>query len=65
MLIEPATTNDAAEILVLQKLSYASEAEIFDDFGIQPLTQTLDELVREFATHTVFKAVSPGAPSCH
>jgi ribosomal protein S18 acetylase RimI-like enzyme len=60
MLIEQATTNDTAEILALQKLAYVSEAEIYDDFGIQPLTQTLDELVREFATHTVFKAVQDG-----
>lgn len=61
MHIEPATINDAAEILVLQKLVYVSEAEIYGDFSIQPLTQTLDELVAEFATHTVFKAVQQGS----
>lgn len=60
MLIEQAATIDAAEILALQKLAYVSEAEIYDDFDIQPMTQTLDELVREFASHTVFKAVQKG-----
>ncbi|KAF0214707.1 MAG: acetyltransferase (GNAT) family [Geobacteraceae bacterium] len=60
MKIEQATTNDAAEILALQKLAYVSEAEIYDDFSIQPLTQTLDNLVRELATHTTFKAVQEG-----
>ncbi len=60
MNIEQATTNDADEILALQKLAYVSEAEIYDDFGIQPLTQTLNDLAREFATHTVFKAVRDG-----
>ena len=44
MRIEQATTNDAAEILALQKLAYVSEAEIYDDFGIQPLTQTVETL---------------------
>lgn len=60
MTIEQATTNDAAEILALQKLAYVSEAEIYEDFGIQPLTQTLDDLLGEYATHTVFKAVQEG-----
>ena len=60
MLIEQATTNDAAEILALQKLAYVSESEIYDDFSIQPMTQTLDELVREFAFHTIFKTVQNG-----
>ncbi len=60
MTIEPATRNDAAEILALQRLAYVSEAEIYNDFGIQPLTQTLEGLEREFGTHSVFKAVRDG-----
>lgn len=60
MTIEPATINDAAEILALQRLAYVSEAEIYNDFGIQPLTQTLGDLVGEFGTHSVFKAVRDG-----
>ena len=60
MQIEPSTINDAAEILALQRLAYLSEAEIYNDFTIHPLTQTLAELVTEFSTHTVFKAVQQG-----
>jgi ribosomal protein S18 acetylase RimI-like enzyme len=60
MLIEQATADDAAEILALQKFAYVSEAEIYDDFGIQPMTQTLDELMGEFGTHAVFKALREG-----
>lgn len=43
---------------MLQKLAYRSEAEIHDDFSIQPLTQTMDDLLEEFRTHDVLKAVS-------
>ncbi len=60
MQVEPATINDLPEILDLQKLAYVSEAEIYGDYTIQPLTQTLDDLVEEFATHTLFKAVLDG-----
>jgi GNAT superfamily N-acetyltransferase len=56
MTIEQATAEDAAEILALQRLAYVSEAEIYGDFSIQPLTQTQENLLREFETHTIFKA---------
>lgn len=56
MRIELAKIEDAPEILALQKLAYRSEAEIYNDFSIPPLTQTLEELLGEFKTHTVFKA---------
>lgn len=35
---------DTIVIFELQKLTYQSEAELYDDFCIPPLTQTLDEL---------------------
>ena len=57
MKIEPAAIEDAADILALQKLAYQSEAELYNDFTIQPLMQTIEELEREFQTHTVFKAI--------
>ena len=60
MLIEQARTSDAPEILALQKLAYLSEAEINQDFTIPPLTQTLEEIEREFQTRTVLKAVLDG-----
>jgi len=57
MKIELATIEDAVEILALQKLAYRSEAEIYNDFSIQPLTQTLEEIESEFESHSVFKAI--------
>ena len=49
--------EDAAEILNLQYIAYHSEAELNDDFTIQPLTQTLDELIVEYRKGVVLKAV--------
>ena len=44
MMIERAKIEDAKEILDLQKLAYQSEAEIYNDYTIPPLTQTLEEM---------------------
>jgi predicted N-acetyltransferase YhbS len=49
--IASAGNIDAQKILELQRLSYQSEAGIYQDFTIPPLTQTLESLVAEFATH--------------
>lgn len=57
MMIETARIEDAPAILALQKMAYQGEAELYDDYSIQPLTQTLDEVFSEFQTHTVFKAM--------
>ena len=47
---------DAAEVLRLQYASYQSEAELNNDFTIQPLTQTLDEVLAEYRRGIVLKA---------
>jgi ribosomal protein S18 acetylase RimI-like enzyme len=54
--ISRADITDVAEILALQKLAYQSEAVIYDDWSIPPLTQTLDEIRREFAGTIFLKA---------
>lgn len=56
-----ATAADATEILALQKLAYLSEAELYGDFNIPPLTQTLDEIRAEFAKRIFLKAVEDGS----
>jgi ribosomal protein S18 acetylase RimI-like enzyme len=56
MKIEVATIQDAESILALQKLAYVSEAEIYNDFDIDPLTQTLDSLHRDFRKQVFLKA---------
>ena len=60
MNIEKATISDAEEILSLQKLAYVSEAEIYADFNIPPLVQTLEELKDDFENQFLLKAVING-----
>jgi ribosomal protein S18 acetylase RimI-like enzyme len=60
MEISPADIADAAEILDLQRLAYLSEAELYSDFSIPPLTQTLEELAASFSRNTILKAVEEG-----
>jgi len=59
-IVERATRKDAAAILGLQRLAYLSEARIYDDMSLLPLTQTLDSLRAEFADSVVLKAVADG-----
>ena len=54
-MILQATIKDAKEILKLQKLAYISEAKLFDNMKIQPLTETLEELEEEFNKGLVLK----------
>ena len=58
--IEPAVIADAAEILALQKTAYQSEAELYDDFTLTPLRQTLEELQKDFDDKVFLKAVMDG-----
>lgn len=57
MEILDATVADAPAIVKLQKLSYLSEAAIYNDFSIHPLTQTAEELIADFHLKTILKAV--------
>jgi GNAT superfamily N-acetyltransferase len=52
-----ANSEDAAEILALQKVAYQTEAELYEDWTIPPLTQTLSQIEAEFATKIFLKAV--------
>ena len=52
MKILPAVVDDAAEILALQKLAYASEAALYGDETLPPLMQSLEQLQAE---PTMFK----------
>jgi ribosomal protein S18 acetylase RimI-like enzyme len=60
MEIMRATVDDAEEILKLQKLAYQSEAARYDNYDIPPLTQTIEEVIYQFKTHTFLKAISSG-----
>lgn len=52
---------DAKEILELQKLAYQSEAELYNDYNIPPLLQTLDELISQFKENVFLKIVQKNA----
>ena len=60
MKIERATVLDAEEILSLQKLAYRSEAEIYNDFNIPPLLQTLESIEKDFEKQFFLKARADG-----
>ena len=55
-----ATAVDAPEILALQKIVYQNEAELYDDWSLTPLRQTLEEMRRDFETRVFIKAVVGG-----
>jgi ribosomal protein S18 acetylase RimI-like enzyme len=59
--ITPAALEDAPAILELQRQAYQSEALLYDNWTIPPLTQILAELRQEFRAGLVLKAVSDGS----
>lgn len=60
MEIERAMISDAEEILILQKLAYRSEAEIYNDFNIPPLVQTPESIEKDFENQYFLKALMEG-----
>jgi GNAT superfamily N-acetyltransferase len=54
MKVQRALVEDAETILQLQKRAYCNEAEIYNDYNIPPLLQTLDEIKEGFMHHHVF-----------
>ena len=60
MEIVRASVEDAKEILNLQKLAFRSEAELYNDYDISPLKQTMGEIQEQFKTHIFLKAVHEG-----
>ncbi|WP_340562989.1 MULTISPECIES: GNAT family N-acetyltransferase [Streptomyces] len=54
--ISAATGQDTEQILKLQYLCYQSEAELYRDWSIEPLTQTLEALRDELAGGVVLVA---------
>jgi len=55
LVISYATAADAPAIMALQQVAYQSEAELYRDWFIPPLTQTLAELQLEIVDSTVLK----------
>ena len=57
MRVEKAKIEDLSEILELQKLAFYSEAELYNDFTIEPLRQTLEGITEEFQNKVFVKVV--------
>ena len=55
-----ANQNDLEAILQLQKDCYMTEAEIYNDYNIQPLQQDLKSLENEFKSAIILKGVING-----
>ncbi len=60
IMITKALREDLAEILALQKEAYLSEAEIYNDFQIPPMTQTLEGIGQDHIDQTILKKVLDG-----
>ncbi len=60
MEIKKATLLDAEKILALQKLAYRSEAEIYNDFNIPPLVQTLESIQKDLEDQFFLKVMMDG-----
>jgi hypothetical protein len=60
LIITRAAIEDAEAILTLQRLAYESEARLYNDWTLPPLTQSLEELQAEFAQQLILKAVTGG-----
>lgn len=60
MKVEIANIDDLNEILELQVRAYQSEAEIYNDYSIEPLIETPLELQEQFKHKTFLKAELEG-----
>jgi len=58
--IASAKIDDAEAILSLQKRAFESEAKLYNDWGIPPLTQSLDSLKAEILAGGVLKYSQDG-----
>ena len=58
--IQRAAPADSESILALQRLAYESEARLYNDWSIPPLTQTIDGLREEFESAYFLKALVEG-----
>lgn len=57
-LIRPISPDDAGEVLTIQRAAFASEALIYGDPDMPPLTQTLEELRAELVENLGCVAVA-------
>jgi GNAT superfamily N-acetyltransferase len=54
--ISKAGFNDLKEILELQKKAFTSEAELYNDFTIEPIVQTMESIESDLGKYIFLKA---------
>ena len=57
MVIKKALYDDLKEILQLQNQTYLSKTDLYNDYNIKPLIQTLDKLKQDFSKQIFLNAV--------
>ena len=60
VIITKAVSSDLPKILEVQKQAFYSEAVFYNDFNIQPMRQTLEEISEEFKNKVFLKASIDG-----
>ncbi len=55
--ITPAQPEDAEEILAVQKLAFERQAQLYNDYNIPPLRETVEEVRAQFGHKLILKAV--------
>ena len=55
--VKIASKNDAFEILEIQKQAYQGQAEIYNNYELPPLTQSLESVENEFKEQTFLKVL--------
>ncbi len=60
MIITRATIDDAEGILTIQKLAFQSQAELYNDYSLPPLIQSIEELKTDFENQVFLKAMLDG-----
>jgi len=60
MLIVKARRQDIPAILALQKIAFQSEAALLNDYEIQPLRQTVEDVLAEFDNGLILKGLLDG-----
>lgn len=55
--IVPVTPGDAGELLTLQRAAFVTEAQLYDNPHLPPLTETLDALRADLASGPALKAM--------
>ena len=56
IVLEPATEQDLMPILELQKRAFSGRAQIYNDYALPSLTQTIEDISAEFERTTFYKA---------